>query len=146
MGEHHRRKGGNFWWAGKVDARKSREKPERGSGSAGKEGPASLRSNKRVRFEEEKTQGGSEEQAEKGRKALKREDKREYHEAVSEERRAEEDGERRESRNTGGSSGSDEQSRSTKNNGDDEEVDEGREPGSLASPEGPSKQERETTI
>ena len=35
---------------------------------------------------------------EKGEKALSREDKRQYHDAVTEERRVEEDGERRESR------------------------------------------------
>ena len=42
------------------------------------------------------------EEAEKGEKALSREDKRQYHDAVSEERKMEEDGEKRESRNTGG--------------------------------------------
>ena len=98
------------------------------------------------------------EQAEKGEKALRREDKREYHEAVSEERRADEDGERRESRNTGGSSASNNEtaanatastpaSSSGNNDPDKEEEEEkqeeGRRPNAMTVPEGPSAQERE---
>ena len=103
-------------------ARKSREKPERHSGSAGDRGPTSLRSNKRVRFEEEAPNG----------------------EAAERQRKEEEDAANRESRNTGGSSGSNDTTPDAGGGSDDEKFDEGRDPEQLASPEGPSRQERET--
>ena len=52
------------------------------------------------------SESGAESDQRKGEKALPREDKREYHQAVNEERQREEDGRRRESGVTGGASGS----------------------------------------
>ena len=58
MGEHRSGEGDDFWRAGEVCARKARGKPEsRSPGKAGNKAVTTLRSNKRVRFEEEKDEG-----------------------------------------------------------------------------------------
>ena len=70
--------------------------------------------------------------------------RRKYAEAVEKERQEQAEGVGRESPNTGGSSASTDRPGNNEEKGDDDEFDEGREHGALASPEGPSKQERET--
>ena len=130
MGQNWSKRGINFWRAGAapvrpVSAFRGRCEDERGAKEVKKTAT------------KEKRAGITTEQADKAEKALEREDKRQYHEAVDEERKAEEDGERRESKDTGGSSGSDDRTEK------EEEEEEGRSPEALAVPEGPSNRERE---
>ena len=91
-----------------MNARKSREEPERCSGNAGNRRPASLRSNKRVRFDEEESRG---ETVDRQEGAIPRSDWRPDQVAVAEgakrQRKETEDAANRESKDTGGSSGSD---------------------------------------
>ena len=54
MGEGWGRKGFGFWRAGEVGARKARMEAEDLPGGAGKRNQNKLRSNKRVRFQDEK--------------------------------------------------------------------------------------------
>ena len=85
MGENRTGGGTDFWRAGEepvrpVRAIKNKDEDEKGT----KEVKKTTTKEKKVRV--------SMEEAEKGEKALSREDKRQYHDAVTEERRMEEDG------------------------------------------------------
>ena len=133
MGENRTGGGTDFWRAGEepvrpVRAIKTRDEDERGTKEV-----------KKTSVKEKKVKFTPTEEAEKGEKALSREDKRQYHDAVNEERRMEEDGEKRESRDTGGSSASDQAAAPQP----DQEEEEGRTPRAMTVPEGPSTRERE---
>ena len=127
MGEYRRRKRGNFWRAGAAPVRPVRAMKDKGGDDRETKEvkKSATKEKKKVRFAE----GDS---------------RRDYAEAVEKERQEQAEGVGRESPNTGGSSASTDRPGDKEEKGDDDEFDEGREPGALASPEGPSKQERET--
>ena len=86
MGENRSGGGIDFWRAGEepvrpVRAIENKDEDERGTKEV-----------KKTSIKEKKMRFAPTEEAEKGEKALSREDKRQYHDAVNEERRMEEDG------------------------------------------------------
>ena len=99
-----------------------------------------LRSNKRVRFEDEKgseAEGETADGEDKRRKGAEaRERNKEYADAVQEEENLHKDGVERESRNTGGSASSGNNTAPQDNKDDDDEAEEGRSPEALWVPEG----------
>ena len=102
-----------------------------------------LRSKRKVRFKEDRTEGEAEPGGKQGLERLAatpcgewRPDQVAVAEGAKRQRIEEEDADKRESKTTGGSSGSDDTTPGAGGGNDDETFDEGRDPEELASPEG----------